>query len=134
VIEQRGMHDRILVAASDDALVQRFRRVSQGLVATSAGFGEATRFWLAARLRVSRLLSPPFDALQVPQRHRSLTVVDRHFVQAAHARGIHVHVWTIDQPERMRRLLELGVNGLMSDHPDRLVQVVKGWAGSGARF
>ena len=127
-IEHYGMHHRVLVAASDDALVQRFRQVSRGQVATSAGFREVTWFWLAARLRFSRLLSPPFDALQVPQRHGRLTVVDRHFVQAAHACGVVVHVWTVDQPEQMRRLLTLGVDGLMSDRPDRLVPVVREYA------
>lgn len=130
LIEQHDMHQRILVAASDDALVQRFREVSHGQVATAAGFGEVTRFWLAARLRLSRLLSPPFDALQVPQRHGRFTVVDHRLVSAAHARAIHVHVWTVDQPEQMRRLLELGVDGLMSDRPDRLVPVVREYATS----
>ena len=53
-----------------------------------------------------------------------LPVVDRAFVKAAHRRGVPVHVWTIDDEAEMRRLLDLGVDGLMSDRPTLLRQVL----------
>ena len=123
-IEKRGLHDRLLVASFRDRLVREFRRLSGGRVATSAAQGEAMRFWLASRLRLERLLSIPYDALQVPARYGSFTVVDRRFVEAAHGRGLAVHVWTVDEPGEMRRLLDVGVDGLMSDRPDVLLEVV----------
>jgi glycerophosphoryl diester phosphodiesterase len=122
-IERRGLRERLLVASFRDRLVREFRRRSGGHVATSAARGEALRFWLASRLRLERLLRVSYDALQVPARYGSFTVVDRRFVEAAHRRGLEVHVWTVDEPGEMRRLLGLGVDGLMSDRPDLLLEV-----------
>ena len=125
-IERRGCQERLLVASFRDRVVKEFRRRSGGRVATSAAQREAFRFWLASRLRLERFLRVPYDALQVPARYGALTIVDRRFVEAAHNRGLQVHVWTVDEPAEMRRLLELGVDGLMSDRPDLLLEVVGG--------
>jgi glycerophosphoryl diester phosphodiesterase len=124
LIEQKKLHDRLLVAAAHDALVREFRHVSSGTVATSAGASETRLFWAASRAGLTRLVPAPYDALQVPPHAGSLTVVDARFVRAAHARGLHVHVWTIDEADEMERLLALGVDGLMSDRPDVLGRVV----------
>jgi glycerophosphoryl diester phosphodiesterase len=60
----------------------------------------------------------------VPTSHRGVEIVTRRFVEVAHARGVQVHVWTIDEPEEMHRLLELGVDGLMTDRPSVLRDVL----------
>jgi len=120
-IEAHDLHDRILVASSKDRQIKHFRKCSFARVATSASMREALEFWAAVRLRLDRALAVAFDALQVPRTYRGLTVVDKGFVRAAHRRGVQVHVWTIDDPMEMRLLLELGVDGLMSDRPDWLL-------------
>jgi glycerophosphoryl diester phosphodiesterase len=125
LIEARGLHDRLLVAAAKDDLVKDFRRRSRGKVATSAGATESRLFWAASRVGLTSLLPIAYDALQVPPTSGPLRVVDEKFVAAAHARGLHVHVWTIDEEHEMTRLLDLGVDGLMSDRPDRLMRVVR---------
>jgi glycerophosphoryl diester phosphodiesterase len=51
-------------------------------------------------------------------------IVTSGFLRTAHRTGLEVHVWTIDDPDEMRRLLDLGVDGLMSDRPDLLRQVL----------
>jgi len=109
--------------------VRAFRTLSAGSVATSAGMREAQLFWGVSRLGLSSRLPVAYDALQVPPSSGGLTVVEPRFVRAAHARGIQVHVWTIDQPHEMRRLLDLGVDGIMSDRPDLMMQVLRERAG-----
>jgi len=63
-------------------------------------------------------------AAQVPIRQGPITIVDRRFLDTAHAAGLHVHVWTIDDPSEMRRLLDLGVDGIMTDRPAVLREVL----------
>ncbi|UCH86687.1 MAG: glycerophosphodiester phosphodiesterase [Dehalococcoidia bacterium] len=124
-IEEENAHDRTLVGSFHDRMLKEFRRRTGGRVATSAASWEARLFWLASRLGLTRFLRLPYDALQVPPCQGRLPVVDRRFVQAAHRLGIQVHVWTVDESEEMRRLLNLGVDGLMSDRPDLLLDVVR---------
>ncbi len=123
-ISERDLHDRILVNAEQDPIIKEFRRVSGGRVATGASRREATLFWVSVQARLSRFVPTSFDALQVPVFSGRLHVVDEKFVLAAHRRGIHVHVWTVDEEAEMRVLLSLGVDGLMTDRPDRLRTVV----------
>jgi glycerophosphoryl diester phosphodiesterase len=65
------------------------------------------------------------QALQVPVTFRGLTVVSRRFVAAAHARNLTVAVWTVSAEGTMRRLIEAGVDGIMTDYPDRLAGIIE---------
>lgn len=122
LIERRGLHDQLLIAASHDPLVQQFRKLSGGSVATSAGSQESLQFVARAQLGLSRWLKPEYDALQLPWGLGRLPVVTRRLIQAAHHLDLQVHVWTIDSILEMRELWSLGVDGIMSDRPDLLVQ------------
>jgi glycerophosphoryl diester phosphodiesterase len=123
-IERRGLHERVLVAAEQDPLVQAFRRISHGRVATSAGRNECLKFWLASRLGAERWLSIDYQALQIPASFSGLRVLTPRLLKAAHRRGVHVHVWTINDCDEMRALVAMGVDGIMSDYPARLVEAV----------
>lgn len=82
-------------------------RVLGVVVATALGFGP---------LRALALRG--LDALQVPERQGPLRIVTRRLIRAAHARGVEVHVWTVNDPADMRRLLDLGVDGIVTDRAD----------------
>lgn len=129
LIETLAVHDRVLVASAHDVQVERFRERMGRRVATSAGAAQIRRFWFDAHLGLRRDLensveSYPFDALQVPFRHGRLTVVDRRFLDHAQHHGIYVHVWTIDDPREMRALVDLGVDGIMTDRPEKLLEIL----------
>ncbi len=122
VIEDLSAFDRVCLASFDHQRVLRMRQRLPG-VATSASSREATMVkllpaWLLRLLRVPGAL-----CLQVPER-RGIRVVTRHFVKRAHALGLQVHVWTVDDADSMNRLLDLGVDGIMTDRTDILKDVL----------
>ncbi|RPE45466.1 glycerophosphoryl diester phosphodiesterase [Streptomyces sp. Ag109_O5-1] len=124
LIEKTDAYDRVCVGSFSEARVLRAQRIAGPRLATSFGtrgvVGLRLRSWgLPAAVRRSAV------AAQVPESQSGVPVVDRRFVRAAHARGLHVHVWTINEPERMHRLLDLGVDGIMTDHIDTLREVMQ---------
>jgi glycerophosphoryl diester phosphodiesterase len=126
VIDRANARDRVLVGSEYDDVLARFRALAPD-VATSAAAGEARTFYLAQLLRVSAIYRPLADAFQVPEYSGSTHVVTPSFVDAAHHHGVKVHVWTVNDAETMRRLLDIGVDGIITDRPDVAVTVVNEW-------
>ena len=138
-IERFGLHDRVLIASFSD---RRRRAVLKQLsrpVAGSAGIVSNTLFVLLGPVLPApllRLVTGPalrgVQALQVPVSYGAVTVVTAGFVRRAHRHGLQVHVWTINDPAEMRRLLDLGVDGIVTDRADLLKEVLQergGWGG-----
>ena len=125
VLRETNAWERVLVVSTRRATVRRFRKISGGHVSSGASRWEIGVFFLLSRLRLERLVSPDYDALQVPLRHRGLPLVTPRFIRAAHARGLRVDVWTINQADEMRRLLDLGVDVIMTDRPGTLAGVLR---------
>ncbi len=75
-------------------------------------------------LRAPNWLRPAYDALQVPEVYRGIRVVSPGSIAAAHHLGLDLHVWTVDDRATMDRLLDWGVDGLMSDRPDILAEAL----------
>lgn len=125
LIQEVDAADRTLVASGELHLpIVRFRRFSARRVATSASGAEVRGFVLACACRGSRWLRPAYDALQVPETYRGIRVVSPRSVAASHRLGLDLHVWTVDDAPTMHRLLAWGVDGLMSDRPDALAEVM----------
>ena len=106
--------DRVALGAFSDSRLRRLRKELGDGVCTTLGPGGV------AGLKYGTLRSTPALAAQVPVKQGPLTVTDAKFVQRAHAMGLAVHVWTIDDAAEMHRLLDLGVDGLMTDRPEVL--------------
>ncbi|ROP54522.1 glycerophosphodiester phosphodiesterase [Streptomyces sp. PanSC9] len=124
LIERTDAWDRVCVGSFSEARVLRAQRLAGPRLATSFG----TRGVLSLRLRswgLPAAVRRSAVAAQVPEAQSGVPVVDQRFVRAAHARGLQVHVWTVNEPARMHRLLELGVDGIMTDHIDTLREVME---------
>ncbi|MEV6385579.1 glycerophosphodiester phosphodiesterase [Streptomyces sp. NPDC051773] len=124
LIARTDSWDRVCVGSFSESRVARARRLAGPRLATSYGtsgvLGLRLRSWgVPATVRRSAV------AAQVPESHAGVPVVDHRFVRAAHARGLQVHVWTVNEPQRMHRLLDLGVDGIMTDHIDTLREVLE---------
>jgi glycerophosphoryl diester phosphodiesterase len=124
VLREANALRRAIVVSTPHSTVKRFRKVSGGHVSTGGSKWEIGLFYVLSRLRLERLVRPAYDALQVPLRHRGILVVTPRFVRAAHARGVRVDAWTINDADEMRRLLGLGVDVIMTDRPGTLAEVL----------
>ncbi|KRF17203.1 glycerophosphodiester phosphodiesterase [Nocardioides sp. Soil797] len=124
-IEARDAHDRVLVGSFSGKHLNEFRRLTAGKVATSAHPAEVVAFLLSPTGGLARLLTRGrVQALQIPHRKSGIPVTSGWLVRKAHAARAQVHVWTIDDPEEMAELIELGVDGLMTDRTDILKGVL----------
>jgi glycerophosphoryl diester phosphodiesterase len=131
VLERTGSWHRVCLGSYHEGRLRRARAAAGPRLCTSMAQGAA--FGLRARAWLDELPSPlrrlpvppsPGDLAQLPRRFGPLTVVDAALVRAAHASGREVHVWTVDAPAEMTSLLDLGVDGLLSDRPDLLREVL----------
>ncbi|MGH8433510.1 MAG: glycerophosphodiester phosphodiesterase [Pseudomonas sp.] len=123
LLEASGQRDRVLVGSFYDRSLQEFREVCPG-VATSAG-PVSVRLLVALNwLGLGTLLSPSYQALQIPERSGSLEVASDSLLKTAQARGLNVQLWTINEQPAMRHLLDMGAQGLITDYPDRALQLL----------
>jgi glycerophosphoryl diester phosphodiesterase len=122
LLREFGRAEDVIVASFLDVPTDRFSEAAPE-IPTSAGTAAAAQFWQAVQDGVS----PPamrHVALQVPASFGETVVVDGRFVEAAHAAGLAVHVWTIDDAEQMGALLDLGVDGIITDRPSVLADIL----------
>ncbi|WP_306329644.1 glycerophosphodiester phosphodiesterase [Streptomyces venezuelae] len=123
LIRRKRAWDRVCVGSFTEARVARAQRMAGPKLATSYG----VRGVVGLRLRslgIPAALRAGAIAAQVPERQGGIPVVDHRFVRAAHARGLQVHVWTVNDPARMNALLDLGVDGIMTDQLETLRSVL----------
>lgn len=115
--------DRVCLGAFDDARLRRFRGMLGPRLCTSLGPRGTARVVAASR-HIGR---PQFAAgcTQVPTTYRGRPLVDERFIDTAHRLGLQVHVWTIDDPAEITRLLDLGADGIMTDRPAVLRRVLE---------
>jgi len=123
LIHDYGMSQRVMIASFKTAVLKKFRSTCPG-VATSAGASEVLVFYALQKLHLESAYTPAAQALQVPPTYGDLRVMTKRFVEAAHARNLKVHVWTVNGVDAMENLLQLGVDGIMTDYPQRLLEVV----------
>ena len=124
-VQRANASDRVCLGSFSVAALRSVRAAAPG-IATSAG-----RFEVRVALYRSWMhLSPVrvgYQAFQVPETSGRTRVVSPRFVKCAHRAGLIVQVWTVDEPDDMRRLLDWGVDGIISDRPDVAAEVVEEW-------
>jgi glycerophosphoryl diester phosphodiesterase len=129
VIRRSGAADRICVVSFSERRLAALRAAVGPEVAWAVGPFETFRLFRASKLR--RQFGSPAVAVQVPVTFQRVRIVTPRFIAAAHAAGLEVHVWTINDPGEMRDLLAMGADGIMTDRPDLLRAVMTergGWS------
>ena len=122
VIRQTGRRGRLVVASDSADLLQRFRAM-EPTVCTSLARAEVARLYALHLLGLHRSYNPPGTLLQIPPSYKGISLTTPRFIRAAHACGLHVEVWTVNDPDAMARLVARGVDGIISDLPGQALEV-----------
>src|SRR6266498_788188 len=127
LIRKYNMQDKVVIASFHDAAMQNFRKTCPE-VATSASRGEVTKFVLLGKVFLSGLVAPQYQSIQPPYdpaESLNIPVMTRRFIREAHAKNLAVEPWTVDDPALMKQYIEWGVDGIMTDRPDLMIQVLE---------
>lgn len=119
IVREHKMTDKVVVGSFTQAIIDDFRRECPE-VATSASTTEVGKFLALYKAGLSKSFSPAMKALQIPE----FASVGKEFVASAHERNLQVHIWTVNETADMKRLLDMGVDGIMTDYPDRLLELL----------
>jgi len=121
-VRRLGATDRVVAAGMYDSDRDQFA----GYAGPVSASGEQLRAFLVRhKLRLGRPRLEA-DVVQAPERYQWFRIITRRFIRALHAQNVPVHVWTVNDPADMRRLLEWGVDGLVTDRPDLLRGLLDG--------
>ncbi len=122
LLRRHRASDRVIVASFHDVAIRRFREHAPG-VATAAATDEALRWY--GSIGSGEPWVPPAQVLQIPMDLGDQRVVTPDLVLAAHAHGLAVHVWTVNGESAMEEMLDANVDGVISDRPSRLAEVLE---------
>ncbi|PRZ17698.1 glycerophosphodiester phosphodiesterase family protein [Nesterenkonia sandarakina] len=128
LVEKHQAHDRVLAASFNDARRRSVRRRLTRPVAASGGWAATALIVLLGPLGLMGRLGgrvADIDCVQVPVSQGRIRVVTPRFVQRCHRAGLQVHVWVVDDPAEMHELLDMGVDGLMTDDAEALAEVMR---------
>lgn len=123
LIRQHQMQNSVLVSSFRQQNMDEFRKQCPE-VATSATEEEVRPFFFASLLGMTRAFTPNFNSLQVPEEAAGFQILTPQFVAAARERGLPVQPWTINEEADLKRILALGVDGINTDNPDRLLRLL----------
>ena len=122
-IRRFELNDRVIAASFRSGPLESLRQTCPE-VATSASSSAGLSFVFLHWLRLDAAYHPTSQAFQFPTRFGKIDLIDRRFIARAHAHNIQVHVWTINDSNAMQHYLDLGVDGLITDYPDRLLHIL----------
>jgi glycerophosphoryl diester phosphodiesterase len=123
LLKETGHAEITLLAAEQDPMMQRLRAVADGFPTNFCG-SEALEFIQRANQGDWEGYTPPGTALQIPEAFSGIPILTPELIEAAHRLNIEVHIWTVNEEADIRRLFEMGVDGIMGDYPERLSKVV----------
>jgi glycerophosphoryl diester phosphodiesterase len=123
MIREHDLVDRVFAASFSQEVLDEFRQVCPE-VATSTGETDGIKLLVPSFVWLEAIHSPQAQVVQTPEEYFGMTVLRQRTVDAAHNRGLEMHAWTINETEDMERLLTLGLDGIITDRPDRMLALL----------
>ncbi len=124
LLRAHGLAARAIVASASRTNLDNFRTICPE-VATSGSFSEVTKFLVYQKSGLGGSYTPAMNAIQTPVKLRSFDFITADYIEKAHRLNLQIHVWTINDPDEMKRLIDLGVDGIMTDYPERLLTLLQ---------
>ena len=127
LIRKYGMQDRVVVASFHDAVMQNFRALCPE-VTTSASRGEVTRYVLLGKAFLWGFYAPQFQTIQPPYdpaESLNIPIMTERFIRESQTKGIRVEPWTVNDPAIMKQYITWGVDGIITDRPDLMMEVLQ---------
>lgn len=122
LIRAYNMRDKVLVGSFNAQAMNEFRQACPE-IATSAAQDEAIRFFILHKLLLSPTFSPTSHSLQLPPQRFGIQILSPRFIQNAQKRNLKIYAWTINDTQQMQQLLASGIDGIVTDYPDRLIEL-----------
>ena len=125
LIVEYQMEEKILIGSFDQDILNTFDRYAKGRVALSAGRQEVKNFVVTHKFLLRNLYVPHVDAFQVPVEDSGFDLTDQRLIDGAHRLGMEIHYWTIDDPDTMEKLIDSGADGILTNRPDLLLNLIE---------
>ncbi|MDE5416283.1 glycerophosphodiester phosphodiesterase [Alkalihalobacterium chitinilyticum] len=125
LLQRYELEERVLIASFDHSIIEAFDELADGRVAISGGREEITNFVVFNKLFLNGLYRPNVDAVQIPTEESIFDLTSSRLIKAAHRKGMEVHYWTINDEETMKLLLDQGADGIITDRPDLLLNLLE---------
>ena len=127
LIRQHKMQDKVLVASFHDVAMKNFRATCPE-VATSASRTEVRNYVLLGKAFLWGFILPDYQTIQPPydpEDSLGITIMTERFIRESHAKNIRVEPWTVNDPALMKQYIEWGADGIITDRPDLMIEVLK---------
>lgn len=127
LIRKHGMQDKVLIGSFHDEAMKNFRAICPG-VATSAAREEVRNYVLLGKAFLWGFIAPDYQTVQPPwdpEESLGITIMTERFIRESHQKRLRVEPWTVNDPGLMRQYIEWGVDGIITDRPDLMIEVLK---------
>ncbi|RXI96546.1 glycerophosphodiester phosphodiesterase [Anaerobacillus alkaliphilus] len=124
LIHEFQLENKILLSSFEQKIIDAFNNLANGTVAISGGRSEVAKFVALHKFFLAPFYHPKVDAIQLPTKVKFFNLIDEKLIKGAQKRGMQVHYWTINDREEMRRLLLLGADGIITDEPEILLEIL----------
>ncbi|MCR8645597.1 glycerophosphodiester phosphodiesterase [Paenibacillus sp. N1-5-1-14] len=125
LIRKYKLEDKVIMNSFDNDIVSKFSDLSGNRVPLGAGKAEVIKFVIANKLFLPGFYRPSSQVLQIPTEDSGFNLSTKRIIENAHRLNMQVHYWTIDDKPTMKKLIELGADGIMSNRPDLLKEVIE---------
>ena len=123
LLRKHNMQEKVMVPSFSDVAMTEFREACPE-TSTAASTNEVKDFVYRNFAFLAGTISPKYQALQVPESRDGIPIVTKILLWAARLQNVEVHIWTINDPEDMQRFIDMGVDGIMTDRTDLLLEVL----------